>query len=82
MLVMWTPGRWTHVDCWSFRFSCWRSGSVVKHTDLEGMGLIGSSQPSLTPVSGDPMPSSGLFGHQACRWRRDGLADESYKQVF
>lgn len=28
----------------------------------------GGSQPSVTPVLGDPMPTSGLRWHQARRW--------------
>lgn len=30
----------------------------------------GSSQSSVTPVPGDLMPSSGLYGHQAHKWYR------------
>ena len=62
-------------------FQSSRGGSAVKHTRYSSSGPRfgskhphGSSQPPITPVPGDPMPSSGLLEHctqvvhiQACR---------------
>ena len=54
----------------------WRDGSGVKSTGCSYRGPRfnslhphGGSQPSITPVPGDPMPSSNLQGHQAHMWQ-------------
>lgn len=47
----------------------------MKSTCCSGRGLgfgsqnsHGSSQPSITLIRGDPVPSSDLYRHQACTW--------------
>jgi hypothetical protein len=56
----------------------WWSGLAVKSTDLpedQSVGLIPrtphSSQPPVTSVPGNMMPSSGFCGHQAYKWCTD-----------
>lgn len=49
---------------------------------IEGLGSIPRSHmathdPSITPVLGDLMPSSGLLWHQAHKWDTDTQADKT-----
>lgn len=53
----------------------WKDGSTVKSTCCSFRVPVfisqhphGASQPSVTPVSGDPIPSSDFHRHQACVW--------------
>ena len=38
----------------------------------------GGSQPTIAPVSGDSLPSSGLHGYQASKWYVDMQAKYPY----
>lgn len=56
----------------------WRDGSWVKRTAYSSRGpginsqyLWSGSQLSIAPGPGDPAPSPGLQGHQACMWFTD-----------
>lgn len=39
--------------------------------------ILRTRQLSLTPVLEDPMPSSGLYGHQPCIWYTDIYAGQT-----
>lgn len=41
--------------------------------------LYGSSQPYVAPVPFDPMPSSRLYGYQACKWCRQTCRHNTHK---
>ena len=42
--------------------------ALAKDPGFDSQHLHGGSQPSVTPVPGDPMPSSGSCGLQAHTW--------------
>jgi hypothetical protein len=66
----------------------WKDGSVAESTSHSSRGLGVSSQHLhdgsqllLTPVPGDPMPSSYLCKHQACTWYTD-IHETKYPHIY
>ena len=62
-------------------------GSAVKNTSCSSTGLrVGSHHPSwltpsVTPVLGDSMTSSGLSGHHAHNWYMDMHAGKTHRHI-
>jgi hypothetical protein len=54
----------------------WVPGVCVK-LRLPGV-ILGSPHPSVTPVPGHLMPSSGLCGHQAHKWYRHTCRQDTH----
>lgn len=69
----------------STNYRGWRDDTVAntcyQRTQVQFPPPTGDSQPSLTPIPKDPIPSSRLHGSHACIWYIDMHTDKTFIRI-